>query len=159
MCLIFSSRDNAELLLGTSGYDGVILRWSTGAKEIKDCFGNLHAKHAGVFPSLAENMTLNSTVSDFFFHADAHSISAMKYFCLFKILFWIDTACFWKVGGPNWLTWRNWPWPSPCKDKKRHTYTHTDKKAKKKKKEKTTPLSHKLSLSPLHRCEHKRNAG
>lgn len=48
--LIFSFRDNAELLLSTSGYDGVILHWSTGAKEIKVCCGNLHAKHPGVFP-------------------------------------------------------------------------------------------------------------
>lgn len=60
--LTFSFRDNAELLLGTSGYDGVILRWSTGAKEIKVCCGNLHAKHPGIFPSLSENITRKSSI-------------------------------------------------------------------------------------------------
>lgn len=60
--LTFSFRDNAELLLGTSGYDGVILRWSTGAKEIKVCCGNLHAKHPGIFPPLSENITRKSSI-------------------------------------------------------------------------------------------------
>lgn len=85
--LIFSFRDNAELLLNTSGYDGVILRRSTGAMEIKVCCGNLHAKHLGDFPSLSENITLTSTLSECVLHAVANSTSALKYFFLLKILF------------------------------------------------------------------------
>lgn len=45
--LIFSFRENVELLLSASGYEGVILHWSTEDKGINVCWSSSHDQQLG----------------------------------------------------------------------------------------------------------------